>query len=502
MKRKSGILLPIFSLPGKYGIGGFTKEAYRFVDFLVKAGQSYWQILPIGPTSYGDSPYQSFSTFAGNPYFIDLEDLKAQGLLTQKELRELPKAQENRIDYEGLYYSRYPLLKKAYDRMDKEDEDFLAFCEDNRDWLLDYALFMAIKDVHGGASFTQWEEPLRKRDKKALRDFYEKHPQEVGFYEFLQYEFFNQWYQLKAYANEQGIRIIGDIPIYVAADSADVWSRPNLFQMDERGDLKAVAGCPPDGFSATGQLWGNPLYEWEEHAKEGYAWWIKRMKACSRLYDVIRIDHFRGFDQYYSIPAQDETAEHGHWEDGPGIELFEALQEALGDLNIIAEDLGYVTDSVRRLVSDTGFPNMKVIEFAFDGRDSSTAGVDPTENEYLPFHYNSNCVVYTGTHDNETLLGWLNSISPEELHRVKEYLGLPQRTGRRDLVEPLIRMAQASVADLAMIPLQDYLKLDNTARTNQPSTLGINWMWRVDAGDLRASLAKSIRTLTRIYGRI
>ena len=503
MKRKSGILLPVFSLPGKYGIGGFTKEAYRFVDFLVKAGQSYWQILPIGPTSYGDSPYQSFSTFAGNPYFIDLDDLREQGLLKPKDLRDLPKVKkEDRIDYEMLYYSRYPVLRKAYERMEKEDPAFLAFKEEQRQWLRDYALFMAIKDANGGKSFTCWETSLRKRDAAALEAFVAEHGEDIDFYAFLQYQFYRQWYKLKAYANEQGILIIGDIPIYVAADSADVWSHPELFQMNEEGDLTAVAGCPPDGFSATGQLWGNPLYNWEKHAEDGYSWWTRRMEACSRLYDVIRIDHFRGFDQYYSIPAQDETAENGHWEDGPGLALFQALHQALGELNIIAEDLGYITDSVRKLVSDTGFPNMKVLEFGFDGRDSSTADADPGENIYLPFNYNNNCVVYTGTHDNETLLGWLSSISPEELSGVKQYLGLPQKTGRKDLVEPLIRLAQSSVADLAMIPLQDYLKLDNSGRINQPSTLGINWMWRADKAQLSASLAKSIRKITRTYGRI
>ncbi|MCR4868907.1 MAG: 4-alpha-glucanotransferase [Lachnospiraceae bacterium] len=503
MKRKSGILLPVFSLPGKYGIGGFTKEAYRFVDFLVKAGQSYWQILPIGPTSYGDSPYQSFSTFAGNPYFIDLDELKAQGLLTARELRELPEvAKEHAIDYEMLYHSRYELLKKAYMRRDPEDSEYRRFLDENEDWLKDYALFMAIKDANGGVSFTRWDEKLRKREPEALRDFEAEHPEEIGFYCFLQYHFFRQWYQLKQYANERGISIIGDIPIYVAADSADTWSRPELFQMDEEGHLTAVAGCPPDGFAAKGQLWGNPLYRWENHEKDHFSWWTERIRACSRLYDVIRIDHFRGFDQYYSIPATDETAERGHWEDGPGIRLFEALSENLGELDIIAEDLGYMTDSVRQLVRDTGFPNMKVLEFAFDGRDSSTAGVKEAENEYLPFNYHQNCVAYTGTHDNETLLGWLHSISPAEQHYVKEYLGLPQRTALGKLVDPLIRLVHSSVADLAIIPLQDYLGLDNRARTNRPSTIGTNWMWRVDKKDLNASLAKRIRALSGIYGRI
>lgn len=494
--RASGILLPVSSLPGKYGIGSFSEEAYKFVDFLKDSKQQYWQILPIGPTSYGDSPYQSFSTYAGNPYFISLEELIEQKLLTEKECDKVDFGNKiDKVDYEKLYNGRFKLLKKAYKRSNiREREEFKKFKDENQYWLNDYAMFMAIKERFKGQSFDNWAEDIKLRWGYSMEYYQNELKEEIEFYEFVQYEFYRQWYKLKKYANDNGVKIIGDIPIYVAYDSADVWSHPELFQMDDKGKTIAVAGCPPDGFSATGQLWGNPLYKWDYHKQTNYDWWIKRIERSVQLYDVVRIDHFRGFDEYYSIPARDEDATNGHWEKGPGIDLFNTIKYCLGNVNIIAEDLGYITDSVRQLVNDSGFPNMKVLEFAFDSRDSSGP------REYLPYNYNKNCVVYTGTHDNETLKGWLGSIGPEEVEMVQKYIG--RKTDDKDeLVDEVIRMAQASTANTCIIPLQDYLHLDNKARMNHPSTLGGNWCWRVKSGQITKKLSGTIKELTVLYGR-
>ena len=411
--RASGILLPVFSLWSPNGIGCFSREAYQWVDFLVKAGQRYWQILPLGPTSFGDSPYQSFSTYAGNPYFIDLEALVKEKLLTRAQINAADMGSDERyIDYGKLYHERMPLLKKAYQKSKKTpDPAFVEFWTKNAWWLDDYALFMAVKDVFGGASWDQWAEDIRFRWDNAIWYYKETYKEEVGFYAWLQYIFAKQWRALKDYANEKGVKIIGDLPIYVAYDSADVWAHPELFQLRDDRMPAAVAGCPPDGFSADGQLWGNPLYRWERHRNTGYVWWIGRIEQCFQMYDVVRIDHFRGFDEYYSIPAGDRTAVNGRWEKGPGMELFRAIKNRLGQKEIIAEDLGYMTDSVRRMVKESGYPNMKVLEFAFDSRDSSGA------NDYLPHNYETNCVAYTGTHDNETVLGWLSSIKKSEKKR-------------------------------------------------------------------------------------
>ena len=495
--RASGILLPISSLPGKYGIGCFSKEAYKFVDFLEKAGQKYWQILPVGPTSYGDSPYQSFSTFAGNPYFISLESLVEQGLLKKKECDEADFGKlADSVDYHKLYLERFQLLRKAYERSNiTQKEEFHDFRRENAFWLNDYAVFMAVKTFFGGKSFEEWPEDIRRRWEYALNYYRRELYYDIEFYEYIQYEFYRQWFRLKKYANEKGIKIIGDIPIYVAYDSADVWAHPELFQMDAEGKPQTVAGCPPDGFSATGQLWGNPLYRWDYHRDTGFSWWIRRMEKCTSLYDVTRIDHFRGFDQYFSIPAGADDATAGHWEQGPGISLFHAIRARLGDIQIIAEDLGYITDSVRKLVWECGFPNMKVLEFAFDSRDSSGPG------EYLPHNYNKNCVVYAGTHDNETLLGWLDNILPEEVEMVKKYVGRDTKE-KKELVSDLIRVAQSSVADYCIIPIQDYLCLDNGARINTPSTVGTNWKWRVSDKQLSNKLAEKIKEYAVVYGRI
>lgn len=497
MNRSSGILLPVFSLPSPHGIGCFSKEAYQWVDFLVKAGQKYWQILPLGPTSYGDSPYQSFSTYAGNPYFIDLEELIKEKYLTRAQVNACDMGDNPRdIDYGKLYHNRMALLKKAYKKSKEiENPEFDAFRQENAWWLEDYGLFMAVKDIFGGSSWDQWAEDIRYRWDNAVYYYKTNYADEIGFYEWIQYVFSVQWKKLKAYANEKGIQIIGDIPIYVAYDSADVWANPQLFQLNSERKPYAIAGCPPDGFSADGQLWGNPLYRWDYHKNTNYDWWVSRMSYCFKLYDVIRIDHFRGFDEYFSIPAEDKTAHNGHWEKGPGIDLFNVIKQRLGEKAIIAEDLGYMTDTVRQLVKDSGYPNMKVLEFAFDSRDSSGAG------EYLPHNYNPNCVCYTGTHDNETIYGWLSSIKKAERKMICTYLDRPDATDE-ELAKGLIRLAVSSVANMCVIPIQDYLMLDNSARINFPSTMGTNWRWRMVKEDLTKDLPKEIKNLCKLYGRV
>ena len=492
--RASGILLPVTSLPSPYGIGCFSKEAYEFVDQLEKGGEKYWQILPLGPTGYGDSPYQSFSTYAGNPYFIDLDQLIEEKLLTRKECQTCDFGDDPQdIDYGKLYENRFKLLHKAYERANVgEDQEFEAYRRENAWWLDDYALFMAVKDRFDGVAWNEWAEDIRLRWSNAM-DYYRRELYyEIEFYSYLQFVFMKQWKKLKNYANINGIEIIGDIPIYVAFDSADAWANPELFQFDAENLPTAVAGCPPDGFSADGQLWGNPLYRWDYHRETGFDWWIRRIAYCSELYDVVRIDHFRGFDEYYSIPYGDTTARNGHWEKGPGIALFEAAKNRLGELNIIAEDLGYITDSVKKLVADSGFPGMKVLEFAFDSREKS---------DYLPYTYEKNSVVYTGTHDNETIAGWYAGLDKSDLKMCTDYMNIDRIPGK-EYHWDFIRLAMLSVSDLCVIPIQDYLGLDNRARINHPSTLGTNWRWRLAKGQLSASLLKEIREMTRISGRL
>lgn len=492
--RASGILMPVFSLPSRYGIGSFSKSAYQFVDMLKKAGQKYWQILPLCPTSYGDSPYQSFSTYAGNPYFIDLDQLIEEKLLTRKECQTCDFGDDPQdIDYGKLYENRFKLLRKAYERANVgEDQEFEAYRRENAWWLDDYALFMAVKDRFDGVAWNEWAEDIRLRWSNAM-DYYRRELYyEIEFYSYLQFVFMKQWKKLKNYANINGIEIIGDIPIYVAFDSADAWANPELFQFDAENLPTAVAGCPPDGFSADGQLWGNPLYRWDYHRETGFDWWIRRIAYCRELYDVVRIDHFRGFDEYYSIPYGDTTARNGHWEKGPGIALFEAAKNRLGELNIIAEDLGYITDSVKKLVADSGFPGMKVLEFAFDSREKS---------DYLPYTYEKNSVVYTGTHDNETIAGWYAGLDKSDLKMCTDYMNIDRIPGK-EYHWDFIRLAMLSVSDLCVIPIQDYLGLDNRARINHPSTLGTNWRWRLAKGQLSASLLKEIREMTRISGRL
>jgi len=492
--RKSGILLPIASLPGKYGIGTFGKEAYNFVDLLALAGQSYWQILPLGPTGYGDSPYQSFSTFAGNPYFIDLEMLISEKLLTDKECDAVNFGKsKDYIDYEKIFYARFDILKIAYERSKhKEEEKYKLFCEENSYWLDDYALYMAVKNSFGGVSYIEWDEDIRTRQEEAIKRYSEKYADEVDFYKFLQYKFDLQWKALKAYANDKGIKIIGDIPIYVAFDSADTWANKELFQIDENGYPIAVAGCPPDGFSATGQLWGNPLYRWDYHKQTGYKWWIYRIKHCYELYDMVRVDHFRAFDEYYSIPYGDPTAEFGKWKKGPGLALFKAIKSELGEVDMIAEDLGFLTDSVIKLVKKSCFPGMKVLEFAFDSREDS---------DYLPHNYEKNTVVYTGTHDNETIVGWFKSMKKEDRQMAYDYLGVDEFESDKAIAWAFIRLALGSVSNLCVIPMQDYLALGSEARINTPATLGGNWVWRMKKGAFTKQLAKEIKKVTRLYAR-
>lgn len=494
--RASGILLPVSSLPSEYGIGAFDRSAYDFVDLLGRAGQTYWQILPMGPTGYGDSPYQSFSTFAGNPYFISLPELVSQGYLTWTDLEaaKFPDG-EDYVNYECLYEKRFPLLRKAYQNSGIRDKkEFLEYVNTNEDWLPDYALFMAIKDSKGGKSFLEWEEDIKRRKPEALERYRADYEEDMFFYMFLQYEFARQWKSLKTYANEKGIQIIGDIPIYVALDSADTWAHPELFQFREDMTPRAVAGCPPDAFSETGQLWGNPLYHWAYHEETGFDWWIKRLCNCFSWYDMVRIDHFRGFDEYYAIPYGEPTAVNGCWEKGPGIRLFEAMEEVLGKQQIIAEDLGFLTDGVRKLLKDTGYPGMKVLQFAFDSRE---------ESDYMPHNYTSNSVVYTGTHDNQTTLSWWKEMAKEDRKVALRYMNLPNAfVTKKKLTWQLIVMAQRSVADLCIIPAQDYLCLPACARINTPSTLGGNWRWRMKKGAFSDDLCEKIAKMTKLYGRM
>ena len=489
--RTSGILMHISSLPSPYGIGTMGKEARKFVDFLDKAGQTYWQILPICPTSYGDSPYQSFSSFAGNPYFIDLDYLCKDKLLTKKECLGYEWGENPEfVEYGTLYENRFPLLKKAYQRFKKAlPDDFADFCEKNSDWLDDYALFMALKDANGGVAWFEWEKDLKLRKPSEIEKAKEEFAEDVEFWKMLQYLFFKQWTELKAYANEKGIQIIGDVPIYVAGDSADVWANPGQFYLDENLDPIDVSGCPPDAFSDDGQLWGNPLFRWDAMKKDGYTWWTKRIKAMSELYDVVRIDHFRGFDSYYAIPAKDKTARNGEWREGPGMDLFNTLEKKLGRLNIIVEDLGYLTPSVKQLLKDTGFPGMKLIQFAFDSRE---------ESDYLPHTYQKNCVVYTGTHDNDTIMGWCKTAPKESVKYAKEYLRLNKEEGYN---WGTMKAVWGCVGDMAIVPMQDILGIGSEGRMNTPSTLGMNWKWRAVDGQITSALAKKVCKNMEIYCR-
>lgn len=478
----------ITSLPSKYGIGTLGKAAYDFADFLHESGQTLWQILPIGPTSYGDSPYQSFSSFAGNPLLIDLEELIKEKLLTKAECDACDFGKEkDKVDYEKQFNARYTLLKKAYSRFEKTAE-FRAFCDKEAYWLNDYALYMKVKYENKQRQWLSWSKDLILREWQAIDNAIWSNAEEIEYWKFIQYEFDLQYKKIKEYCNDLGIEIIGDLPIYVALDSADTWANPEIFQLDEDKKPKAVAGCPPDYFSKTGQLWGNPLYDWDALKRTGYKWWIDRIKKQLERFDILRIDHFRAFDTYYSIPFGDKTAEKGEWKDGPRMDFFNAVKNSLGDIKIIAEDLGELFDSVRELLDETGYPGIKVLQFAFDGKNS----------DYLPHNHTKNCVVYTGTHDNDTTVGWFDSASKTALKTFNEYF-VPSKSLTK--TEVLIRAAFASVADTVIIPMQDYLELDTNSRMNTPSTLGGNWQWRVEKGALTEELAEKIANLAEIYSR-
>ncbi len=489
--RSSGILMHITSLPGPYGVGTMGRSAYQFVDFLKHAGQSYWQILPLSPTGYGDSPYQSCSTYAGNHYLIDLEALIGQGLLTQEEVNGCHwNDREDKVDFGLLYNSRFKVLRIAYSRF-QGGEDFDRFRAEHDSWLPDFALFMALKDEMGGTPWFTWDKGLKFRDPAALADARVRLQDNIRFYSFVQYLFYRQWEALRSYANNSGIRIIGDVPIYVPYDSVEVWSNPELFQLDETLAPTAVAGCPPDAFSEDGQLWGNPLYKWELHHDTGYAWWIRRLGAAGRLYDVVRIDHFRGFEAYWSVPYGDTTAKAGQWNKGPGMDFISAIKAGLPHMDMIAEDLGFLTQEVLDLRDESGFPGMKVLEFAFDSREPS---------DYLPHTYIQNTVCYTGTHDNMTMRQWFDTASADAVAYAREYMRLTEEEG---LVWGVIRTAMSSVSDLCIVQLQDYLNLGGEARMNFPGTMGAaNWTWRTWQGSYNPHLGQRIHHLTGLYGRL
>lgn len=490
--RSSGILMHISSLPSPYGIGTFGKDAYRFADFLKKAGQTYWQILPICPTSYGDSPYQSFSAFAINPYFIDLDTLADDGLLLPSEYKNIDWGEDSlKVDYERIYNNRYAVLKKAYNRFKKNLPcDYTDFCDENSFWLDDYALFMAIKDTNGGIVWNEWEKGLKLRKSDSIKKAADQYSDDIGFYKMQQYLCFKQWGELKEYVNSLGIKIIGDMPIYVSADSADVWSNPEQFLLDSDGNPTEVAGCPPDAFSADGQLWGNPLYNWSRMEDEDFSWWCKRISYAFKVFDTLRIDHFRGFEAYYCIPFGAKTAISGVWRKGPGMKLFNSIKRNCGDLPIIAEDLGYLTEDVRKLLKDSGFPGMKVLQFAFDSRE---------ESDYLPHSYDKNCVVYTGTHDNDTIIGWTKTAAGSDVKYARQYMHVSDNDSFNWI---MMKTAWASPADTAIMMMQDFMGLSSEARMNEPSTLGGNWQWRIDGICINDWLAEIIYENTKIYCRL
>lgn len=490
-KRSCGILMPISSLPSPYGIGTLGKAAYDFIDFLSKAGQSWWQMLPVGPTSFGDSPYQSFSAFAGNPYFIDPDMLIDDGLLKKSEVSEYDWGDGREVDYEKIYNSRFKLLRKAADRGLLRDADEVSdFVEENSGWLPDYALFMALKRYFNMKSWIEWDdEDIRLRRPEAVKKYTELLKNDIELFIYIQYLFYRQWDELREYAAEKEIGIIGDMPIYVAMDSADVWAEPQYFQLDEENIPAAVAGVPPDYFSEDGQLWGNPLYDWDRLKADGYGWWIRRIGGASKLYDALRIDHFRGFESYWAVPYGEETAKNGEWIKGPGMDFVGAITAWFNNMNFIAEDLGFLTPEVRQLLSDSGLPGMKILEFAFDSREPSN---------YLPHTYASNCICYAGTHDNTTVAAWRDEADPGDIEYAKEYLGLNEEEG---FVRGILRAGLGSVAVLFIAQMQDYLGLGAEARMNTPGTLGENWKWRVDSGQLTDELAEEIASMAKLYGR-
>lgn len=491
--RSAGILMPVSSLPSPYGIGTFGKSAYEFVDNLVAARQKYWQVLPVGPTSYGDSPYASFSAFAGNPYFIDLDMLIEEGLLTKEYVEGFKwNMEEQYVDYELIYNSRFTVLRKAFENSAYRDsEAYAEFLKENFSWLDGYSLYSACKKHFDYTSWQDWEEDIKFRDGSAIERYREALSEDIEFYRFIQFKFFEQWNRLKEYANDKGIEIIGDIPIYVAMDSADVWENTDMFQLDEKLEPKSVAGVPPDAFSETGQRWGNPLYDWKKLENVDFDWWRRRMEHSAKLYDVIRIDHFIGMVKYYSIPAKDPDARNGKWIKGPGMKLIKAIDESVGDKKIIAEDLGIKMPEVVKVLEKSGYPGMKVLEFAFDG---------DRKNDHLPYNWNPNTVAYGGTHDNDTLVGYFTSLQSWELGYIREYMECREGT-IEDLVDKVFKTAYESVARVVIFQMQDVLKIGNIGRMNLPSSMGTNWRWRMTKGQFAPDKVERLRYLCDIYGR-
>ena len=492
IQRTSGVLMHLTSLSSPYGIGTMGRAAREFAGFLAESGQRWWQILPIGPTSYGDSPYQSFSTFAGNPYLIDFDDLHADGLLESADYESLFWGEDpESVDFGLIYHNRRKVLQKAADRLlQAPPADYDRFLQDMADWLPDYALFMAIKDENNGRPWWEWPEPLRRRDPEALASARTRLSADLNYWQAVQYLFTRQWQALKSYVNDLGVLFIGDLPIYVAEDSADVWASPQLFQLDSDLRPTEVSGCPPDAFAADGQLWGNPLFDWDAMERDGFAWWIRRIDRQRRFYDLLRIDHFRGLESYYAIPFGATSARGGRWRKGPGMKLFHAVEGALGPQDFIAEDLGYLTEAVKQLLRDSGYPGIKVLQFAFDTREAG---------DYLPHNYESNCVVYVGTHDNDTALGWLQNVAPADRDYAIDYLKL---TEGESYNWGLMRGAWSTTAKLAVVQAQDLLGLGSEARMNTPSTLGINWKWRALPGAFTPELSRRLRHETGVYRRL
>ena len=500
MNRNAGILLPIFSLPSRHGIGCFDQAAYDFVDYLVEAGQTYWQILPLSPTNFGksdNSPYQSYSAFAGNPYFISLDSLVEEGVLTAEEVEQADFGKRTGIiNYKKLHENRYAILRKAYERSNiQDDTTYQEFLNNNGWWLNDYALFVSLLDHFEDKPWSEWPEDIRMHWGFAVDHYNQELYYEVEFQKYMQFKFTQQWAKLKAYANSRNIQIIGDIPIYVAVNSTDVWAHPELFQLDENRVPTAIAGCPPDNFSADGQVWGTTLYNWDYHRNTGFDWWCSRMWRMFQMYDVVRIDHFRAFDEYFSIPYGSDSAADGHWEPGPGVDLFSTLNWRHGYQPVIAEDLGFMTETVRQLVRDTGFPNMKVFQFGFDAGDVGFA------NDYLVHNYPENCVAYTGTHDNETIMGWYKGLDADMRSIVRDYI-CDHHTPEKELHMSFVSMVLRSAAKMSIIPIQDYLGMDNRGRVNVPSCDKGNWRWRLTKNQLTAGLKQDILAATRRYGRM
>jgi len=489
ISRSAGILLPVSSLPSKYGIGSFGKTARKWIDFLHDAKQSYWQILPLNPTGYGDSPYQSFSAYAGNPYFIDFDELCENGLLTKSDYSGIRwSSSKKRVDYATIFNNRETVLRKAFSRFD-DNQALDHFIQQNQ-WLNDFGLYMVIKETQGNRSWIEWDKPLQIRLSSENEEMQSKYAGDIRYHAFVQYIFFNQWKALKVYSLEKGIKIIGDIPIYVSMDSADVWANPEMFKLDENNKPTAVSGCPPDSFAADGQVWGNPLYDWEKMEKTGYTWWIERLRKNFELYDIVRLDHFRGLESYFTIPYGDETAARGVWQKGPGKGFIDAVRNGLKNAKIIAEDLGYLTDEVYDLLNYSTYPGMKLIQYAFDDREAG---------DYLPHNYDPNSVVYTGTHDNDTLKGWVKTAPVTCVQKALVYTGA---CCKKCLPDAMIRLTLQSPSSLAVIPMQDWLGHGSKARLNIPSTLGgNNWCWRMSGNDINRKLAVKIAALTTTFGR-